>query len=247
MRRPFPITLIQRCPPGVLELRLDFCDPLSRREEAGWKDVLKTFVDAANCGVLAGPGIAPADSGCMVERVAFTGRNAHLLLRKTAVDASAYTVLLNLCHWGHVNISRLQQFELRWEHCPESTNAALVTFPMAWPHLSFSLQQYELVGQTIAIDIEFYQPQPAGKREEINELIGCWFKAANWGGYADDHFPPPTSTVIIASEPMTTDVLSISWYIEAYHCSDQVFDGVINCLERISVTQAPIRQVTIGE
>ena len=85
-------------------------------------------------------------------------------------------------------------------------------------------------------------------RERINESIGHWFKAANCGGYANEHFPLPGSTVVIAApQPMTTDTLGISWYIEACHCSDRVFDGLVNCLERTSVMQAPIRQITIGE
>lgn len=46
---------------------------------------------------------------------------------------------------------------------------------------------------------------------------------------------------------MTTDTLGINWYIEACHCSDRVLDGLVNCLERTSVMQATIRQVSIGE
>jgi hypothetical protein len=247
MQRPFPIVLTRDGPRGVLDLRLIFGDPLTESDTAGWQDVLKTFIDAAQCGALSGAGIAPSNSGCLIEHRWISGQQAGLRLGQTALDSNAYRVLLNLCHWGHHNVSALQQLELDWERLPELTDTDGTTYPAAWPRLSFQLQQYSLEGQTIAIDIELLQPQPADRREQINDYIGYWFKAANWSGYADEHYPPPQSTVIIAPDPMITTALDISWYIETYRCSAQMFDGLINCLEKISRTLAPIRQVTIGE
>lgn len=231
----------------MLELRLAFQRPLSPDDEAGWRDVLKTFVDVAQCGALSGSGIAPARSGCVVECEALAEDQAVLVLRQVALDAGASTVLLNLCHWGHLNVSPLREVVVCWERCPQEAQAPAPPFPGAWMPPSFGLQQYELVGQIIAIDIEFLQPQAPDAREQINDLIGHWFKAANWGGYANDQFPLPGSTIVIAPEPMTADALGISWYLESYLCSDSVFDGLTNCLERISSTQAPIGHVSIGE
>ena len=247
MKRPFSLTALPQEVPGILELRLVFRDPLSVQEKQGWQDVVKTFVDLANCGALSGSAILPAESGCVLERECLSDRNGHWWLGQTAVDASAFNVLLNLCHWGHINVSELDGFVLAWERCQPAKQAIQILFPGAWPRLSYELTGYELVGQTIAIDIDFQSSQSTEKREEINDSLGYWFKAANWGGYADDQFPLPGSTVLIAPEIMTSDPARITWYIEAFLCSDYVLDGLINCLERICVTQAPIRKVTIGE
>lgn len=247
MRPPFLIKLVHDCPAGILDLQLVFRDAVLADHKTGWQDVLRTFINAANCGALSGAAIAPADSGCVLEREAFSEHEAFWRLRRTLLDPGALTVLINLCHWGHLNVSKVEQLVLCWERCPTEANAKRIAFPKAWPRLSFTLKEYELVGQTIGIDIEFADPQPAGKREQINDSIGHWFKTANWGGYADDRFPLPASTVIVAPEPMTTDPLGITWYIEAFHCSDKVLDGLMNCLDRINVTQAQIRQVTLGE
>jgi hypothetical protein len=246
MKRPFPITLTRDSRPGYLKLRLVFRDPLTRSQEVGWRDVLKTFIEAAGCGAMSGSGIAPVESGCTVEQEVLEEYEGVLQLRETVLDASAFTVLLNLCHWGHINVSTLGRFVLCWDRCPDAADMGSIAFPLVWPRLSFELREYALVGQTIAIDIEFMQPQSAERRDQINESIGYWFKAANWGGYADDQRPLPASTVVIAQEPMTTDPWGVSWYLEAYECSHLVFDGLLNCLEHVSGTQAPIRRVLIG-
>ena len=98
MRHPFPVTLPHQCPPGRLELQLVFEEALSPNQKAGWQDVLKTFIDAAQCGALSGNGIAPARSGCVLAHEEIAGRQALWQLTQTALDAGACTVLLNLCH-----------------------------------------------------------------------------------------------------------------------------------------------------
>lgn len=108
---------------------------------------------------LSGNGIAPARSGCVLAHEEIAGRQAFWQLTQTALDAGACTVLLNLCHWGHLNIGGLQQVLLDWDRCPEKAGASPMVFPLTWPQLSFALQEYELAGQAIAIDIEFLDPR----------------------------------------------------------------------------------------
>jgi hypothetical protein len=245
MQRPFGITFADEGRPGILELRLLFRGPQTNPQRVGWRDVVNTFIRAAQCGAMSGSGIAPAASGCLLEEEITMEREGTWLLRETALDANASTILLNLCHWGHANVSMLERITLCWDRCPGAASMDRA-FPLAWPTLSFELREYDLIGQTIAVDLEFDQPQVVEARDQINESIGRWFKAANWSGYADAHFPPPTSTVVIAPEPVTSDSWGLSWYIESYQCSHRVFDGLLNCLERINNIQAPIRRVAIG-
>lgn len=246
MKRPFQIKLSQHCPPRVLELQLFFESNLTPQEKFGWSDVLKTFMNCGSCGALAGSKIAPLSSGCILDQEEFLEREARWRFDHVALDDNACSVLLNLCHWGHFNVSRVRQLVLRWERCSEEV-AGGGDFPLVWPHLSFALQEYELVGQTIAIDIEFIDRLSSTHRDVVNDSIRQWFKAANWGGYADESFLVETSTILISSPPIITDELSISWYLDSYLCSYRAFDGLLNCLERISAAQAPIRNVIIGE
>lgn len=249
MLRPFNITLNRHASPGTLNLHLRFIAPLSTDERLGWLDLLKTFVDVAQCGALCGSNIVPAQSGCAVVHAHVQGDVAVLELSNTTLDPAACTVLLNLCHWAHAQFAPLHSLSLAWADLPDLAPApdADLVFPGTWEPLGFALTEYELVGQTIAVDIEFESPQSEHDRERINTTLGHWFKAANWGGYADELFPPESSTLTVASPPMVDDELGISWYFESYHCSYAVFGGLLNCLARLHATDAPIRQVTIGE
>jgi hypothetical protein len=249
MQRPFSISFSRHAPPGSFTLRLGFMQPLPTEERLGWLDLLKTFVEVAQCGALCGTGIAPERSGCVVVHAHVQGDEAVLELSVTTLDPAACSVLLNLCHWAHAQFAPLRSVSMSWADLPDLVPApdADLVFPGTWEQLGFALSDHELVGQTIAVDIEFESPQSEHDRERINTTLGQWFKAANWGGYADELFPPESSTLIVDSPPMVSDELGISWYFESYHCSQSVFDGLLNCLARISATDAPIRQVTIGE
>lgn len=249
MRRPFSMTLGRHASPGSLSLRLVFIDALSADQRLGWLDLLKTFVELAQCGALCGASIAPARSGSVVVHAHVQGDEAALELSDTVLDPAACTVLLNLCHWAHAQFAPLRSVSLAWADLPDLAPAADadLPFPGTCARPGFALTEYELVGQTIAVDIEFETPQSERDRERINTTLGHWFKAANWGGYADELFPPESSTLTVASPPMVDDELGISWYFESYHCSHAVFGGLLNCLARINATDAPIRQVTIGE
>jgi hypothetical protein len=237
--------LTRNADPGVLELHLLFRNPLSDLQKLGWHEVMQSFIDLARSGALSGSSIAPARSGGILEQGRLDDREGYWRIRRTILDPSAFTPLVNLCHFAHLNVSAIEQLSLYWREAPAGDSVE--TFPAAWPQLSFELTEHELTGQTVAIELEFREPQAANVRERINKVIGDWFAAAGWGAYADDQFPLPGSTVILAPQVMTTNELGITWYIEEFFCSDAVFHGLVNCLERISLTLAPIRRVTVGE
>lgn len=224
-------------------IRIRFSGSPSIQDLAGWSDVLRTFINGARCGAMSGASILPSGSGCVVREFFLDSCEARVYLSNVALDSGAAIILCNMCQWGHVHIAKVDNITLHWpaiSHSPEA-------LPRRWPQLSFELHEYDLVGQTIVVDIEFVDPQSADMREIINHLIGQWFKVANWGGYASGQYSPSQSTILISSIPITTEPHSINWHFDDYLCADSVFDGLLNCLENVHQTYAAIRRVTIGE
>ena len=237
--------LTRNADPGVLELHLLFRNPLSDLQKLGCHEIMQSFIDLARSGALSGSSIAPARSSGILEQGRLDDREGYWRIRRTILDPSAFTPLVNLCHFAHLNVSAIEQLSLYWRDAPADVRAE--TFPAVWPQLSFELTESELTGQAVSIELEFRESQSSNVRERANKMIGDWFCAAGWGAYADDRFPLPGSTVMPAPQVMTTDALGITWHVDEFLCSDAVFHGLINCLERISLTLAPIRCVVVGE
>jgi len=245
MIRPFALTIRPDASPGTLELRLDFEEPQTSEQMRGWQDVVQTFANLAECGAICGSAIPPWDSECALKGGLLESSTGLWSTGHARFDTRGLFILANLCHWGHIHVSKLRACAIFWAPC--GSLGVRPEFPAAWDPVSYELEQYELVGQLITVDILFRSPQSPETREQINDVIGRWFKAANWAGYADDDFPPARSTVLLGQQVMTTGPVGITWYIETILCSDAVFAGLTNCLERVSRTLAPIERVVIGE
>ena len=246
MNRPFPMSLSRQSPPGALSLRLDFEFPLGADHRLAWLDLLKTFVNLAQCGALSGSGIEPSCSGCTLQHAHVRGSEAALDLLQVRLDPAAGTVLLNLCQWAHRAFAPLRGLSLAWDGGLVAEPDP-VAFPHAWPDLGFEVAEHELLGQMIAVDIEFASPQPKAARERVHAALGAWLKAAHWGGYGDELFPPERSSLVLASPPAVSDEFAISWYLDDCHCAHEVFSGLVNALQSLARRGVAIRRVSIGE
>lgn len=247
MKRPFIVMAESENSCDTLTWRVEFRRPLSSLEEIGWREVMNTFFDLASTGAMAGAEIRPDVFAGSFREELLSGNSGVWHIEQARLDADAMTPLLNLVHWAHLNISTIDRIQICWSKVKGSVDSASAGFPEVYSGISYELRRYDLVGQDVGISIDFLTPQSVQGIQSVNDYLWKWFKAANWGAYATGGISPNLGGISLIPALMDEDPLQVTWFLKSIPCSEYVFDGLVNCLERISLCLTPIRSVIIGE
>jgi hypothetical protein len=245
MKRPFSISLGIADQEEVLNLKIDFKRALSSDQMTGFAEILDVFRALAVSGALCGEQLDPTTTGLILKEKRIDVATATWIFHQVRLDPAALCILLNLLHWGHIHLSPIQDVYISWAAISQLSHPLTIQFPRLRAPCPFQLEMGDLPDE-FDIQIELSAAQSEATIESINEAMGAWFCAANWGAYADDNFDPSKSTIYFTDEVMELSEKEITWFIDVFRCNFGALDGLVNLLERTHYLVSPIRSVRIG-
>jgi hypothetical protein len=246
MRRPFVTRYSADAPPGALSATIRFKSPLSD-EGAEIADAARDkFSDLANAGALCGEGLQPDQSEIRSSRTLFpNAQTAIWSFADARIDPGSLTVLVNFVEYIHTKFVPVTDLEVKWAQIARLTDPSRDDFPQAHQPVSFDFT-YDDALSSFDIVVEFHEPQPIERVEEIEGIVGAWFSGANLGGYGDDSSAPAITSIKFAPDVSTVSEDSIVWYIDRFACTRQAIDGLVNVVEKVHRRHARVRSLEIG-